>query len=144
MMSHKKSSPKKIADYVGILSSLLCLAHCLLVPFAVIGGGFMVQWNDRHDEHLPVNDLWTDYGWHILFILLAFWAIYRSVTTTPKTYIKLLLLLGWVLLVVGTWDWHFLMHIGSLMLIVGHLFNLRKVCLPSEVKNSTCKRCVNV
>ncbi|MCS6834255.1 MAG: MerC domain-containing protein, partial [Flammeovirgaceae bacterium] len=126
------TTSRKISDYVGILSSLLCLVHCLIFPVFAIGSGVVLS--SHHSHHAPhalaasFSAVWADYGWHFLFILLALWSIYRSMINTQKNYIKFLLIIGWILLVVGTWEWHFLMHIGSFVLILGHVLNLKKFC----------------
>jgi hypothetical protein len=128
-MAHQKTAPKKISDYLGISSSILCLVHCLIFPFAMMGGGITIIQHEHHnhkEEELTMSELLMDYGWHLLFVVLAFFAAYRTIRQTHKPYIKVILILGWVFFTLGVWNWHGFMHIGSIALISGHLLNLRQ------------------
>lgn len=107
------------ADYIGILGSVLCIVHCLLMPALAFGTTMTA-----HHEHAGLLSL--DY----LFIVINAVAVYFA-TKNHKSVVVRTILWGSLLLFsvslifeaahpAFTW----LGYIGSSLLIVGHLINL--------------------
>lgn len=70
------------ADTVGILSSIFCLIHCLLLPVLVLAGLLNEDWSS-HAE-------WVDY----LFIILAVGAVYFASRNAEPHSLKILMWVG--------------------------------------------------
>lgn len=78
------------ADSIGILSSALCLIHCLTTPLL-----FVVQTQFLNIEgHKP---LWWS-SLDIIFLLISAVAIYKSSTSVTKKWIKIMLWISWFML----------------------------------------------
>jgi hypothetical protein len=112
-----------LSDKIGIASSAACLLHCLAAPIvvALITGG---EFANRH-HHFDLFALILD----IVFLVLAFWASNRSARKASSN-IKFILYLGIALFTLGislryTVDNDLLIHIGSIVLILGHLIHFR-------------------
>lgn len=67
------------ADSLGILSAILCLAHCLILPLLILGGITNETW-------VP-HTQWMDF----LFILLSAVAVFFAVRQTESNLIKKLM-----------------------------------------------------
>lgn len=79
------------ADYIGALTSTLCLIHCLIGPFI-----FMAWTSSSVQSNGAPN--W----WHILdyiFLVISFFAIYKTTQQTDKTWINYGFWTNWILLV---------------------------------------------
>lgn len=106
------------SDWVGILSSIGCIIHCLAMPFVVYFSGAALEQN-HHD--------WLDY----LFVGVTALAMFFSVRQAHSLSVKILLIAAWLLFAVSSVlqpVFSFaspLMYLGSLALIVGHTINLR-------------------
>jgi hypothetical protein len=113
---------KKIywADKLGAISALLCIIHCLAVPtLLAMGIGFLSN---------PIIAL--------LFIIIAFISIYK---TTKGNFIAAVSVFLWVafigfvisiLLEERAEIFEYGMFVFSILIIVGHLYNMRN-CLKS-------------
>ncbi len=121
-------------DLIGMASSGLCLTHCLATPFL-----FAVHAEIRiHQEpHLQ----W----WNLLdsiFLVISFFAVWRSGRTTSKPWLRWSLWISWSLLVLVILNEKlslFLLveeaiYIPSISLILFHLYN-RKYC---KCQKETC------
>jgi hypothetical protein len=81
---------KQKSDSVGAIASSLCLIHCVATPFL-----FIAQATSATCCSTP--PLW----WRIMdyiFLLISFFAVYRSTQTTSSSWMKPLLWLSWSLL----------------------------------------------
>ncbi len=120
------------SDSLGIVSSALCLVHCLATPFI-----FVAQASSCC-EATPGWWQWVDYG----FLIISFMAIYRSIQTTRSNWIKWAFSIAWVLLLTiilnEKFEWvhlpHEIIYIPALVLIVLHLYN-KRYC---QCKKDTC------
>lgn len=124
----------KKPDNLGIMASVLCLLHCLVTPLL-----FVAQASATN--HLQKVPFWwgnIDY----VFLLISFFAIYKTTKTTSKNRIKLLLWCNWVFLVFLIINekiniFHIpelIMYATSLSLASIHIYNL-KYC---KCKEDTC------
>lgn len=78
------------SDKVGATASLLCFLHCLLTPVL-----FLVQ--TCPFDNCGESPIWwknIDY----IFIIISFFAIYRSTTTTSKKFMIYLFWINWTIL----------------------------------------------
>jgi len=120
------------ADYIGILGSVLCIIHCLLVPALAFGSTAF----HKH-EHAGLISL--DY----FFILINGIAVYYA-TREHKSLVIRTLLWGALLIFsvslifegknqIFTW----LGYIGSALLIIGHLLNIYICQIAPRMKYKT-------
>ncbi len=77
----------KKSDTFGILISSLCLVHCLFMPLLLV---FRVSLT-----YIPTWWKGLDY----IFLVLSFLAVYRSSTTTSKSFMKGLFWISWCVLI---------------------------------------------
>ncbi|NER14889.1 MerC family mercury resistance protein [Leptobacterium flavescens] len=113
------------SDWVGIIASGLCLLHCLATPFL-----FAVYANvGSHEETHP-------FWWGLLdiaFLLLSFFAVYWSIRTTSKAWIKYAFGFSWFLLLLIVVNeklelWHLpeeVIYPLTIVLIALHFYNHR-------------------
>lgn len=115
-----------VSDYIGITSSVLCLIHCLGLPFAFFVAqyfGFnLLKGLQEEIEHLILFDA--------IFLITASIAVYFALKHAHSKNIKILLSFGWVLFAIGVlFEWveylHYSIHLGSILLIIGHIQNIR-------------------
>jgi hypothetical protein len=108
------------ADYIGILGSVLCIIHCILLPAVTFGSA--VGHAHVHNSSLLSLDL--------LFIIINGIAVYFATKTHASSGLKLLLWSGLlifgvsILLESHSSAFIWLGYIGSGMLILGHFYNL--------------------
>lgn len=67
------------ADTIGILSSVLCVIHCLLLPVFIFGGLLNEEWG--------THGHWVDY----VFILLAIGAVFFASCQSGSYALKVLM-----------------------------------------------------
>ena len=114
----KFSGISQKSDWVGILSSVGCILHCLAMPVVIYASGAAL-----HGEHTE----WLDY----LFVAVAAGAVMYSVRQAHSLAVKLLLIGAWLLFSVGVVlqpafaEASVLTYAGSVALIAGHAINLR-------------------
>ncbi len=121
-------------DTLGAIASTLCVIHCLATPLLFIAhtcslGGC---------ETTPVWWRNLDY----FFLAISFFAIYRSVQTTSKNYMKYALWLNWgvlfSLILNEKQNWanfnEMITYAVAISLSILHLYNL-KYC---QCKNDIC------
>lgn len=103
------------ADTIGILSSSICLVHCIATPLLIaFGAGFM-----------------TNPFFKYLFLMISFVAIFKA--TTKITHPKIALLLwvsfgGFLFSTLFEEKYHGLHYSGyffALLIIIGHLLNIK-------------------
>ncbi|MCB0702070.1 MAG: MerC domain-containing protein [Candidatus Kapaibacterium sp.] len=123
---------KTTSDKIGITASVLCLIHCLAIPIL-----FTVSADTLHlvNHQMPIIDY--------IFAVVALIAAYFSGRKTTDTKIKIAFGIGWALFIIGVLLHDnpyllYLLHIGSVILIVTHLKNIRncrvKLPKPKESK----------
>lgn len=123
-----------VSDYIGITSSILCLIHCLGLPFLF----FSVQYfgfNIFSGIAEEIEHLWF---FDAIFLLTASIAVYFALKHAHSKNIKLLLSSGWILFAIGVIFehneyLHYTIHIGSILLIIGHIQNIR-LCRSGNCK----------
>lgn len=119
------------ADTIGILSSVLCLIHCLLLPLFIFGGLLNEEWA----AHAP----WVDY----LFIVLAIGAVFFASRQTNRYVLRLSM---WI--TVGWFAVSILLHdkfdaalfssmIASVVLVVLHSINFRNHYQQHHARKAT-------
>jgi hypothetical protein len=107
------------SDKIGITASVLCLIHCLALPVIFTLSAdtlYLVQ------HEMP----FVDY----IFALIALIAAVLSARKTHSRKIKAGFAVGWTFFIVGVLFHHnpilfYLLHLGSVILIVTHLKNLK-------------------
>ena len=112
-------------DSLGALASLLCLVHCALTPFIFISQACVVSCC----EESPVWWQSIDY----LFLIISFFAIYKSAKTSSNRVIKKLLWFFWCALCLLILNKsiqlfsisHNFMYSTAIFLSILHLYNLR-------------------
>lgn len=79
----------KNSDYLGILSSTLCLIHCFITPFIYIYFASLKQ-NEILSFSLK--------GVNVIFIIVSLVAVNRSTKITTSKIIKPIFWLSWIFL----------------------------------------------
>ncbi|SDX82570.1 MerC mercury resistance protein [Lutibacter oricola] len=124
-------------DSLGAFASTLCLIHCIATPFLFIAQ----TCSSTCCETAPSWWRLIDY----LFLLVSFFAVYKSTQTTTSKIIKPILWISWstlffAILSESIHSIHLielLKYIAGFSLIVVHIYNL-KYC---QCKNDKC--CTN-
>jgi len=107
------------SDKIGIVASVLCLIHCLALPIA-----FTLSADTLYlvEHEMPIVDY--------IFAGIALFAAVLSARKTSDPKIKAAFAVGWGLFILGVLFHHhyimvYLLHLGSLVLIVTHYKNIR-------------------
>lgn len=119
------------SDKVGATASLLCFLHCLLTPVL-----FLVQ--TCPFDNCGESPIWwknIDY----IFIIISFFAIYRSTTTTSKKFMIYLFWINWTILFLLITNEKFelfkipeiMTYISAISLAGLHLYNF-KYCICND------------
>lgn len=124
-------------DNIGALASGLCLIHCLATPLLFLTQACHL--NGCHDA--PAWWKGIDY----FFLIISFFAVYRSVKTTSNKNLAIALWVSWSALCFIILNETFsvialpeyTIYIAALSLVALHLYNLR-YC---QCKDESC--CVN-
>lgn len=111
------------SDKIGIISSILCLIHCLAIPLI-----FALSAEALH---------FSEHEFPFLDYTFAFVALIAAVLSSRKTdnrRLKKAFAIGWLMFIVGV-IFHdsdylvYLLHLGSLVLIISHYFNIKACSL---------------
>ncbi|MBC6424914.1 MAG: MerC domain-containing protein [Ekhidna sp.] len=110
------------ADKLGICASLVCLIHCLIVPFLLIIGFDTIL-------HL-IDQEWIETGLILSSLLIGGYAFIRGFLSHRQHFVPVLFLAGFLLLVNGeavtnTWLAPILSVTGALIIIYAHFQNLK-------------------
>ena len=113
------------SDAVGVISSGLCMIHCLATPFFFVAAAC----SKSCCAAAPSWWLWIDY----LFLGISFMAVFHSTKTIKVSFVKYGLWISWVCLLLfilnvsyGYWDISDnFKFIPAFSLIGFHLYNLR-------------------
>ncbi|ALJ05968.1 hypothetical protein APS56_12865 [Pseudalgibacter alginicilyticus] len=115
------------ADSIGVISSALCLIHCVATPFIFIAQTGLLTCCSATPSWWGLIDYF--------FLGISFLAVYHTTNTTVSKWVKPALWLSWGLLFLviinekTTW-FSFgenIIYIPTISLIVLHLYN-RKYC----------------
>lgn len=108
-------------DVIGIVSSSLCLVHCLAMPILIATGiGFLAY-------------EWLTY----VFLLVSFLSIYKASKNLKSLFIGGLLWFSFFGLLLSTFfhdlnEWvHYLNYFFALTIVLGHILNM-KYCKHCE------------
>jgi hypothetical protein len=127
---------KQKSDSIGAIASTLCLMHCIATPFIFIAQTCSMVCCDK----APIWWSFIDY----FFLVISFFAVYRSTQTTSSYWIKPFLWLSWsvffIIIVNEKTAWFPLseqaVYFPALTLIVLHLYN-KKYCQCNTTKCCT-------
>ena len=130
---------KQKTDIIGAIASSLCLIHCIATPFIFIAQSCSMVCCDS----APVWWRFIDY----FFLVISFFAVYRSTQTTANYWIKPSLWLSWSVLFIIIMNekitWFALseraIYFPALILIGLHLYN-KKYCQCTSTKCCTNER----
>lgn len=127
MISLISKSQKSLSDYIGVLSSLLCLAHCLITP-AVISFQMLYHSNSSTFEFLEY-----------IFLFLSFVAVFFSSKNYNRNKGKLVLWLTFMIFA-SSIIFHdtipsLVSYLSSASLIMLHLLNIWGKKLYSIIYN---------
>jgi len=122
---------KQKSDILGVIASTLCLIHCIATPFIFIVQASSVTYHN-------VTPIWwksLDY----FFLVISFFAVYRSTQTTSNNWIKPSLWLSWAVLFIiiinEKLEWlplgETVIYIPTFALILLHFYN-KKYCQCNE------------
>lgn len=127
---------KQKPDSIGAIASTLCLIHCIATPFIFIAQSCSMT---------CCNGAPTWWGFiDYFFLIISFFAIYRSTQTTSKNWIKTSLWLCFLLLFIvianEKYAWFYLdenfIYVPAIALVVLHLYN-KKYCQCNQGKCCT-------
>jgi len=122
------------SDFLGVLSSALCILHCLGTPFLFVAQANVINCC----EFVPF--WWKSINY--LFIFISFFAVYYSARRTSKNFMKTLFWSSWLILTVLLVNELFkLVHLPELSIYTAssllaflHFYNL-KYC---QCKDDEC------
>ena len=117
--------PSRKSDTIGVLSSGLCMIHCLATPFFFVASACSVSCCSG----APLWWQWIDY----VFLVISFIAVKHSTVSTNSKWVKLGLWFSWVGLLFFVLNIKFLWFnispnmkfIPAFSLIGVHLYNLK-------------------
>lgn len=117
----------KKSNGIGIIASSVCLVHCIATPFLFIAQTCSASCC----ETAPIWWQWVDY----LFLVIAFFAVYHSASTTTNKLISRGLWTSWAILLLVIVNEKFQLialpeysiYFPALSLIILHIYN-RKYC----------------
>ena len=124
---------KSNSDVIGAVSSSLCLLHCLCTPFLFLAQTHAIS-------HVGSVPFW----WKILdfvFLIISFFAVYWSVKSTSKHWMKSALWITWLCLCIIILNEKtalifipgFAIYIVSFGLVLLHIYN-KKFCQCEDDK----------
>lgn len=109
---------QKKADFLGVLSSILCLVHCLIPPAILLSSNALSHYADH---------LWFD----VFFALFSAIAVYLTTRGRQQSWISVMLWVSLLSLVLGlgfeelVWM-RALSYAAAVGLIIGHSLNIRQ------------------
>ena len=122
-------------DKIGIISSSLCIIHCVGTPIIFIAKACSVTCcSDAPDWWLMI-----DY----LFLSISFFAIYFITRKSTKPWLKISFWIAWVVLLFTTIEHSFsisiipknFIYLPALTIVALHFYNLRF----NKCENENCK-----
>ncbi|MDC3312494.1 MerC domain-containing protein [Flavobacteriaceae bacterium] len=114
----------KKPDTVGAIASILCMLHCVLTPFIFLTYPGQI-------DHVQGSPVWWQ-NFNYIFIIISFFAVYKSVKTTSNSIIKYALWSSWIvllsLIINEQYEWvslpEFMTYITTSLLAILHIYNL--------------------
>ncbi|MEM7574832.1 MAG: MerC domain-containing protein [Bacteroidota bacterium] len=114
-----------ISNQMGSIVSGLCLIHCLATPFLFAA-------HLGIEEHHHASPVWWK-SLDIIFLILAFWAVYWSARNSSKSWVKYAMYASWFFLSLvllnerlELFHWREeLIYLPTVSLIGLHIYNLR-------------------
>ena len=112
-------------DKIGIISSSLCMIHCIGTPFIFIAKACSV----KCCSEAPIWWLMIDY----LFLIISFIAIYYTTKKPTKPWLNISFWIAWVILLLATLEHSFslsiipkyFIYIPATIVVALHFYNLR-------------------
>jgi hypothetical protein len=103
------------ADLIGILSSSICMVHCLATPLLIaFGAGFI-----------------TNPFFKYLFLIISFVSIFKATENITSKKISLLLWISFWGFLFSTlfqeeYEWlHYSGYLFAILIIIGHILNIK-------------------
>jgi hypothetical protein len=103
------------ADLIGILSSSICLVHCIATPLLIaFGAGFI-----------------TNPFFKYLFLIISFLSIFKATENITSKKISLLLWISFWGFLFSTlfqeeYEWlHYSGYLFAILIIIGHILNIK-------------------
>jgi hypothetical protein len=124
--NYKETNSYSKSDIVGIISSSICVVHCILTPFIVV-----ILPNCIKENYEDIN---------YLFLVLGFISMLLSVKSTKLNLVKYLLIYFWLQLCLSIFleersvFFSLLMYFSAFGLIIGHILNM-KYCKNCQHNN---------
>lgn len=110
------------ADFIGIISSTLCLMHCIATPLLIaFGAGFI-----------------TNPFFKYLFLIISFLSIFKATENITSKKISLLLWISFWGFLFSTlfqeeYEWlHYSGYLFAILIIIGHVLNIKQCRECSE------------
>lgn len=131
----KKRNSKQFSDVLGMGSAILCMIHCLAAPVLLSLGVNL---------HSEGSSFFLHESWEILFLSLGFIAVWFSSkhSQTPLLKATLWITYGFLLCsIVFVHDnpvFEYAIYASSLLLIIAHSFNLRKLSQQKSALSLNC------
>ena len=121
-------------DAIGSLASTLCLIHCIITPFIFITQACTMSC-------CAESPIWWQ-SMDYIFIIISFFAIFRSTQTSSNKIIKVLLWITWFMFFISIMNKSIqvvninnnFIYLTGILLALLHLYNL-KYC---QCKNEKC------
>lgn len=117
MENYKETKSYNISDIVGIITSSICIVHCILTPFIVVLFPYIIK-----ENYEALN---------YFFLVIGFISMFLSVKSTKFNLVKYLLIYFWIQLCLSilleekSIVFSFLMYFSSFGLIISHVINLK-------------------
>lgn len=119
------------SDNIGMMSSALCIVHCIATPFLFV-------WKATCNLSCHSAPLWWR-SFDFIFLTIALFAVIYSVKQSTNNWVKGLLISSWVLLLFSEMGKHYLAmdfihhfsYFPAVALILIHLYN-KKYCCTSK------------
>lgn len=123
-------------DSLGILSSALCMIHCIGTPFLFIAKAC----STTCCSEAPLWWLIIDY----IFLIISFFAIYSTTKNKIEGWLKIFFWITWIVLLIATMDHSFnilltpkyFIYIPALTVVALHFYKLKY----SKYSNENCSR----
>jgi hypothetical protein len=129
----------KKSDNVGIISSVLCLIHCLLLPIAISAMSVVNHAHDHAHHHHHDHGHGSLEALDYVFWVFSLIAVYYSMRQTTLNKVRLAFVLAGLLFTCGILFkeilpfGHAWSYAGSVCLILTHYYNMRY-----------CSHCANI
>ena len=123
-----ESTNTRLSDYLGMISAIICLIHCLVGPVLVGIGA-------AHSDHIheEASGFWANHElFDITFLLIGLIAVYFSASHTHERWMKVLLWMSYVFLaatlLMGSFSvlFQYLSCGAALIVIFAHFVKLKQ------------------